>query len=222
MATIYNKLVRDRIPEIIKNAGKIAEYEVLSQADYAKMLEKKLDEETAEFHSSKDVEELADILEVLYAIGKTKGVSPEQLDKIRAEKAKKRGKFDECFFLKSVYEQFDANKIGTFFSWTILDMNNAEKECDKSFFEYRTTGIPQEIRWFFDAENIEEQFSVNLFYKNKRYDAVIDLARNRTRLSWKTDLGDQMYRFQRYKKTIAHFKKINETDYELTMCIAEE
>lgn len=41
METIYNKLVRDRIPEIIKNAGKIAEYEVLSQADYAKMLEKK-------------------------------------------------------------------------------------------------------------------------------------------------------------------------------------
>lgn len=101
-------------------------------------------------------------------------------------------------------------------------MNNAEKECDKSFFEYQMTGIPQEIRWFFDAENVDEQFSVNLFYKNKRYDAVIDLVSNRTRLSWKTDLGDQMYRFQRYKKTIAHFKKINETDYELTMCIAEE
>ena len=103
METIYNKLVRDRIPEIIKNAGKIAEYEVLSQADYAKMLEKKLDEETAEFHSSNDVEELADILEVLFAIGKTKGVSPEQLDNIRVEKAEKRGKFDECFFLKSVF-----------------------------------------------------------------------------------------------------------------------
>ena len=99
MVTIYNKLVRDRIPEIIKNAGKIAEYEVLSQADYAKMLEKKLDEETAEFHSSKDVEELADILEVLYAIGKAEGISPEQLDKIRAEKAEKRGKFDKRFFL---------------------------------------------------------------------------------------------------------------------------
>lgn len=49
---------------------------------------KKLDEETAEFHSSNDVEELADILEVLFAIGKTKGVSPEQLDNIRVEKRK--------------------------------------------------------------------------------------------------------------------------------------
>lgn len=197
MAVFYNKLVRDKIPEIIKKAGKTPEYEILSQAEYIEMLEKKLDEETAEYHASKNVEELADILEVLFAIGKTKGVSPEQLDNIRVEKAEKRGKFDERFFLKSVFEQYDTNKIGTFFSWTILDMNNAEKECDKSFFEYRQTGIPQEIRYFFDAENIEEQISINLFYKNKRYDAIIDLVSNRTRLSWKSDLSDQMYRFQR-------------------------
>lgn len=124
--------------------------------------------------------------------------------------------------IKKQEPEYNTNKIGTFFSWTILDMNNAEKECDKSFFEYRQTGIPQEIRCFFDAENIEEQISINLFYKNKRYDAVIDLVSNRTRLSWKSDLSDQMYRFQRYKKTIARFKKINQTTYELTMLIAEE
>lgn len=113
-------------------------------------------------------------------------------------------------------------KIGTFFSWAILDTSTAEKKCDKSFFEYQTTGIPQEIRWFFNAENIEESFNINLFYKNKRYDAVIDLVSNRTRLSWKSDLSDQMYRFQRYRKTIARFKKMNKRTYELTMFITEE
>lgn len=105
MVTIYNKLVRDRIPEIIKNAGKIAEYEVLSQADYAKMLEKKLDEETAEFHSSNDVEELADILEVLYALAESSGCSADELERLRARKAQERGGFKKRLFLKKVIEE---------------------------------------------------------------------------------------------------------------------
>lgn len=222
MVKVYDKLVRDKIPEIIKKSGKVLEYEVLSQDDYIEMLEKKLDEETAEYHSSKNVQELADILEVLYALAKTKGYSSEQLHEIRMDKVEQRGKFDKRFFLKRVYEQSGYNKIGTFFSWTILNMSNAEKECDKSFFEYRTTGIPQEIRWFFDAENLKEPLNINIFYKNKRYDAVIDFERNRTRLSWKTDLSNQTYRFQQYKKAIALFKKINTTDYELKMYVAEE
>lgn len=222
MVKVYDKLVRDKIPEIIKKSGKVLECEVLSQDDYIEMLEKKLDEETAEYHSSKNVQELADILEVLYALAKTKGYSSEQLHEIRMDKVEQRGKFDKRFFLKRVYDQSDYNKIGTFFSWTILNMSNAEKECDKSFFEYRTTGIPQEIRWFFDAENLKEPLNINIFYKNKRYDAVIDFVSNRTRLSWKTDLSNQTYRFQQYKKAIALFKKINTTDYELKMYVAEE
>ena len=105
MVTIYNKLVRDRIPEIIKNAGKIAEYEVLSQADYAKMLEKKLDEETAEYHASKNVEELADILEVLYALAESSGCSADELERLRARKAQERGGFKKRLFLKKVIEE---------------------------------------------------------------------------------------------------------------------
>lgn len=105
MVTIYNKLVRDRIPEIIKNAGKIAEYEVLSQADYAKMLEKKLDEETAEYHASKNVEELADILEVLYALAESSGYSADELERLRARKAQERGGFKKRLFLKKVIEE---------------------------------------------------------------------------------------------------------------------
>ena len=105
MVTIYNKLVRDRIPEIIKNAGKIAEYEVLSQADYAKMLETKLDEETAEYHASKNVEELADILEVLYALAESSGCSADELERLRARKAQERGGFKKRLFLKKVIEE---------------------------------------------------------------------------------------------------------------------
>ena len=64
----YDKLVRDKIPEIIEHSGKKATYRILGEAEYKEYLEKKLDEEVAEFHESKSVEELADILEVIYAL----------------------------------------------------------------------------------------------------------------------------------------------------------
>ena len=58
----YNKLVRDRIPEIIEASGKNCVTEILSDADYLKMLDAKLDEELAEYHKDQTVEELADLL----------------------------------------------------------------------------------------------------------------------------------------------------------------
>ena len=64
---IYNKLVRDKIPEIIEASGKICEMDILSDEEYLQMLDKKLDEELAEYHQEQNIEELADILEVLYA-----------------------------------------------------------------------------------------------------------------------------------------------------------
>ena len=69
----YNKLVRDKIPEIIANNGQKATFRVLDKTEYLTYLEKKLDEEVAEFHESKSIEELADILQVIisltYALG---------------------------------------------------------------------------------------------------------------------------------------------------------
>ena len=64
----YDKLVRDKIPEIIESTGKKATYRILDEAEYKEYLERKLDEEVAEFHKSKSVEELADIREVLDAL----------------------------------------------------------------------------------------------------------------------------------------------------------
>ena len=67
----YNKLVRDKIPEIIEKNGAIAVTRTLTDEEYKVYLEKKLYEEVAEFHESKSIEELADILEVVYALGDT-------------------------------------------------------------------------------------------------------------------------------------------------------
>ena len=97
---IYEKLVRDKIPEIIEKSGKQCEMEILSDEKYLEMIDKKLDEELAEYHQDQNIEELADLLEVIYAATKARGYSIEELEKVRAQKAEKRGGFDKKILLK--------------------------------------------------------------------------------------------------------------------------
>jgi predicted house-cleaning noncanonical NTP pyrophosphatase (MazG superfamily) len=102
MKIIYNKLVRDNIPKIIEASGKTCETEILSDEEYLQMLDEKLDEELVEYHKDPNIEELADLLEVLYATAKARGYSIEELDHVRVEKQKARGGFDKKILLKSV------------------------------------------------------------------------------------------------------------------------
>jgi predicted house-cleaning noncanonical NTP pyrophosphatase (MazG superfamily) len=101
----YNKLVRDLIPEIIQKSGNKCVISTLNDEDYAKELEKKLLEEVNEYLSDKNAEELADILEVLYALAALKGVTACELEQIRAKKSKARGGFENKIFLHSVIEE---------------------------------------------------------------------------------------------------------------------
>lgn len=103
-AITYNKLVRDHIPEIINGAGKTCTTETLSDVDYIRMIDAKLDEELAEYHKDQNIEELADLLEVLFAAAKARGYTLEHLEQVRAEKAAKRGGFEKRILLKEVYE----------------------------------------------------------------------------------------------------------------------
>lgn len=102
----HDKLVRDRIPDIIKDAGKRFTTSVLEESDYLAQLDRKLEEELAEYLASKDVpsqiEELVDILEVVYAIAEAKGITVEEFEAIRYKKAKKKGAFKDRVFLKWV------------------------------------------------------------------------------------------------------------------------
>ena len=95
----YNKAIRDKIPEIIKNSGYDCNTKKLSDEEFLVELEKKLNEEVSEYLQSKSPEELADILEVICRISELKGTSKEQLDELRVKKAKDRGVFKENLFL---------------------------------------------------------------------------------------------------------------------------
>lgn len=105
MTKRYNKLVRDRIPEIIVSSGNICVTEILSDEDYLRMIDAKLDEELAEYHKDQNIEELADLLEVIYAAAIARGYTLEQLEQVRAEKAAKRGAFAKKILLKEVVER---------------------------------------------------------------------------------------------------------------------
>jgi predicted house-cleaning noncanonical NTP pyrophosphatase (MazG superfamily) len=88
------KLVRDRIPEIIRSKGQEPMIYTASVEEFGTRLRDKLQEEVAEFIASdNDPEELADILEVLYAIAEQVGTDRQQLEKLRAVKAEQRGGF---------------------------------------------------------------------------------------------------------------------------------
>ncbi|WP_339226065.1 nucleoside triphosphate pyrophosphohydrolase [Oceanobacillus sp. FSL K6-2867] len=104
--TTYNKLVRDRIPEIIKDSGKDLKTETLNHDRYILELKKKLSEEMIEYQSAstkkEQLEELADILELIHSLLHVHGASFEELEQIRADKAAERGSFDEKTFLIEV------------------------------------------------------------------------------------------------------------------------
>ncbi|PHU41334.1 phosphoribosyl-ATP pyrophosphohydrolase [Pseudobutyrivibrio ruminis] len=87
------KLVRDRIPEIIIADGKEPIVRTLNQDEYLKELDIKLNEEVAEYQIDKSIEEMADVLEVLYAICEARGHSIEELEAVRKEKSDVRGAF---------------------------------------------------------------------------------------------------------------------------------
>lgn len=97
----YNKLVRDKIPKIIRRQGETPVCRVLSDGEYRLCLEKKLDEEVAEYHESAEIEELADILEVILALAKAQGCTQEELLAIYRRKHEERGGFDERILLIS-------------------------------------------------------------------------------------------------------------------------
>lgn len=101
---VYNKLVRDRIPEIIEKDNKICHTRVMDDKEYLESLNKKLSEELNEYLESGEVEELADLEEVLRAVLDVKGVSYQDFEKIRLAKVEKRGAFKEKILLESVEE----------------------------------------------------------------------------------------------------------------------
>ena len=100
---IYDKLVRDRIPKIIESSGNHCEIEVVNDEIALEYLYKKLNEEVSELLEDKNLEEIADVVEVLFAIGRKYGYSEEDILNKRDEKKAKSGGFEDNIILKNTW-----------------------------------------------------------------------------------------------------------------------
>ncbi|WP_416148875.1 phosphoribosyl-ATP pyrophosphohydrolase [Salipaludibacillus sp. HK11] len=104
----YYKLVRDRIPEIIEMNGQKLEYRRINGEEFIIEAKKKLNEEVKEYleaqQSEHAVEELADLVELIYCLAERHGYSKNELEAIRKEKSERRGSFQEGWYLETVGE----------------------------------------------------------------------------------------------------------------------
>lgn len=102
----YNKLIRDKIPEMIKMTGKNANVAILSDDDYVKELKRKMQEELQEYLEADNdqdaLEELADLLELIHSLATVHGSRIEEVEKVREQKAEQRGGFNDKIFLIDV------------------------------------------------------------------------------------------------------------------------
>ncbi|MGE7633613.1 nucleoside triphosphate pyrophosphohydrolase [Bacillus paramycoides] len=102
----YNKLIRDKIPQIINNNGKTCTTKTLSENEYIKEIYKKTQEELTEYLEAKTkphkLEELADLLELVNALAEHEGTTLEEINSIRKKKAEERGGFSDRVFLIEV------------------------------------------------------------------------------------------------------------------------
>lgn len=99
---VYNKLVRDGIPDIIKATGKEPVFRVAGPEEFGRLLKEKLWEEVREFSGSDTAEELADILEVIKALAVNRGQEWAEIEKLANQKAEERGGFEKRIFLERV------------------------------------------------------------------------------------------------------------------------
>ena len=145
-------------------------------------------------------------------VGKRESVTDRYIWKIREE-------------LQEALLQF-GTKIGRFDSWEIVDETTAIKTCDKSFFDYNGSGVPKEICWFFDADNISNGSGkpITLIFNGKEYSGILKndtTDRRRIQIRWNSDLGKL---FDTYKnaESKATFVKKQTGVYEITIIGGEK
>jgi len=100
----YLKAIRDKIPDIIRESGADCIVKQIPDKEFLAEMEKKLQEEVEEYFESGNINELVDIIEVIYRIAELRGVGREGLEQVRLDKAKQRGRFSKNLFLIETIE----------------------------------------------------------------------------------------------------------------------
>ena len=104
MLYTYNKLIRDNNVKLMEDKGCKVCYETLDDKRYGEELDKKLKEEVNEYIADYNIEEMADVMEVIYAILDFRGITMEEVENVRTKKRERKGAFKKKIFLKTVEE----------------------------------------------------------------------------------------------------------------------
>lgn len=104
MLYTYNKLIRDNNVKLMEDKGCKVCYETLDDKRYGEELDKKLKEEVNEYLADYNIEEMADVMEVIYAILDFRGITMEEVENVRIKKRERKGAFKKKIFLKTVEE----------------------------------------------------------------------------------------------------------------------
>lgn len=104
MIYTYNKLIRDNNVKLMEDKGCKVSCETLDDKRYGEELDKKLKEEVNEYLSDYNIEEMADVMEVIYAILDFRGITMEEVENVRIKKRERKGAFKKKIFLKTVEE----------------------------------------------------------------------------------------------------------------------
>ena len=113
------------------------------------------------------------------------------------------------------------HKHGEFYSWNVINETTMIKKGDKSFFEHKGSGVPKEVKWFFDAVNMQHgnRKDITLLYEDKEYAGRIEIdPMQRCRIFWHTDLGNKFktyYREDNGEYPLIRFQKIENGRYEV-------
>lgn len=134
-----DKLIRDNIPDIIRENGEIPKTHSADDEEYMKRLCDKLVEEAEEYRESQDIEELADLLEVILSIRSMNDVSRKQIERKRRRKRKERGGFEDKVVLDEVHTKCEyCSTISSEVDDREIVNNTPVKLCSDCFIKYKT------------------------------------------------------------------------------------
>lgn len=115
------------------------------------------------------------------------------------------------------------NKLGNFYSWNIYSENLAIKKCDKSFFEYGSSGVPKQICWFWKADTLTngEKRSLVFEYDGQEYTAILSkkAMSDRVGLLWGSELKEKLLKAQyECQKNCMAFWRVGVDRYVIYFC----
>ena len=119
------------------------------------------------------------------------------------------------------------SRHGIYGSWEIFDDDTAVKYCDKDFFDHKGSEVPEEILWFFDAEDLTAGQSepIKIVYRGQAGSGLLNReadGKRTVRIVWNGYVGAQLYQYKKKNSVCAVFHRLEKFQYEMDVVCSED